>query len=189
MTSSQKNFKLKNPTPQTENRKKTLLCPYKSETHQSILRTHQRTPHTTSSAFSSTKEQNWTSVQNNLTARIHLKRNNPLLSEKELICPQLPPLPPPPPQLLLQHQILYQPNPIPQLSSNELELPLTSHDADMLNPEEEEEVETLALLEEEDKALLEEEDQVLLEEEDRRTHREEEALQEELDHHQSPLHK
>ena len=67
------------------------------------------------------------------------------------------------------------------MSLNELELPLTSHDANRLNPEEEEEVETLALLEEEDKALLEEED--------RQTHLEEEDLQEELDHRQFPLHK
>ena len=121
------------------------------------------------------KEQNWTTIQNNLTARIHLKRNNPLLSEKELICPQLPPRPPPP-QLPLQHRPLHQPNqpnPIPQLSLNELELPLTLHDDDKLHPEEEEEVETLALLEEEDC----------------QTHPEEEDLPEELDHRQSPLHK
>ena len=86
-----------------------------------------------------------------------------------------------PPQLLLQHRLLRQPNPIPQLSPNELEPPLISHDADRLTPEEEEEVETLALLEEEDKASLEEGDH--------QTHPEEEDLQEELDHHQSPLHK
>ena len=112
-----------------------------------------------------------------LTARIHLKRNNPLLSEKELICPQLPPLQPPP-RLLLQYQTRHQPNLTPQLSLNELELPSTSHDADMLSPQEEEEVEILALLEEE-------EDRHHQEEEDHQPHPEEE----ELDHRQSPLHK
>ena len=85
-------------------------------------------------------------------------------------CPQLPPLQPPP-RLLLQYQTRHQPNLTPQLSLNELEPPLTLHDDDMLRPEEEEEVEIL----------------VLLEEEDRQTHPEEEDLQEELDHHQSPL--
>ena len=95
------------------------------------------------------------------------------MSEQELICPQLPPLPPPP-QLLLHHQTLHQHNLTPQLYPNELELPLTLHDAGMLSPEEEKEVETLALLEEE---------------EDHQTRLEEEDPQGELDHHQSPLHK